>query len=601
MNPRLPATIWASWAAVLALLVIVFAPGLGGGFFFDDLPNIVKNESVHIQTLSFDSLAASTLGLSAGPLGRPVSVISFALTHYFFGLDACAFKAVNLLIHAINGVLVFWLLRLFLSGRVAEATARWLALWVAAAWLLHPINVTPVLLAVQRMTLLSATFLLLACIAHLKAFSVPEKARPNWRWLAAGWLVFWPFSFLSKENGLLFPLFVLAAAWFAPSPSPRWRRAVNRALAMLLAAGAVFVLMRLDWLQAGYQSRTFTLDERLLTEARVLWFYLAQTWLPDFRAFGLYHDGFPISRGLLQPVSTLFAILGWIVAVFAILRFRLLWPLPCLGVAWFLVGHGMESTFFALELVFEHRNYVPSLGLLLAAGRAGVALLEKMPRRRHATVLALALLPLLYFAALSGMRAQQLGDPVNGPIREAALHPDSARAYYSAALALIAAGRGERNDPAGWAIIRRHFLQSEAAEPTFKHGYLGLMAWACLTRRPVEPAWLGGLAHRLEYAPFWNKDSGLHYDMLEPLQAMPDCLPREDALRLFEAGARNETLGAGVRAGFYKAATLYELRVARDPISARGYLDRAIALAPDDPGLRRFLARLAASAPYSPE
>jgi len=590
-RPHIPVVLPAVWAIILAVLVTVMAPGLDGGFFFDDRLNILKNEHIRVQSLNLEALAASTQGMKAGALGRPVSVISFAMTHYVFGLSPYAFKAINLCIHALNGVLVFWLLRLFLRRWAEQPASRWLALWVAAAWLLHPINVTPVLMSVQRMTLLSATFLLLACIAHLKAFQPGQLKMPGWGWLAAGWLLFWPLSILSKENGLLFPLFVLAMAWFAPGVSRHGQRVVAwTAVALLVVVAAGMVYLGPDWLLRGYESRTFTPGERLMTEARVLWVYLLQTLLPNFRAFGLYHDYFPVSRSLLQPATTVLAILGWAAVVAAVLRYRRLWPLPCLGMAWFLVGHSMESSIIALELMFEHRNYLPSIGLILAAACVAYQSLEKMPQRRLATNLLVALLPLLFLAGITWLRAKQLGDPHYGPIAEATQHPRSARANHAAAQAIIANGRGDRNDPAGWELIRRYMLQSEAVEPTFKHGHLGLMGWACLTARPVEREWLDALSHQLEYAIFWPKDINLYYDIFKTLQVAPDCLRREDALRLFESGARNARLDAGMRAHFLIGATLYELKIGKNPGAAKAYLERALAIAPDDAELRRLLA-----------
>ena len=147
----------------------------------------------------------------SGPSGRPVAQLSFALNHYFSGLDPFAFKLTNLAIHLANGVLIFMLaLRLFASLSVSTEQRRALiaAGLLATAWLLHPIQLLPVLHVVQRMTSLSAFFLLMALLCHMRGREVgaPRSAV----WLLLGWGVFWPLSFLSKETGLLFPFFALA-------------------------------------------------------------------------------------------------------------------------------------------------------------------------------------------------------------------------------------------------------------------------------------------------------------------------------------------------------------------------------------------------------
>ncbi|MDP2154658.1 MAG: pilus assembly protein PilF, partial [Sulfuricella sp.] len=303
------------WFALFVLALAIMTPGLKGEFFFDDNPNIVENNAVHIKTLNLEAFRASIAGPDAGPLGRPVSVLSFALTHYFFGLDPFAFKAINLAIHVINGLLVAWLVTLLLRTLrgvpLSEKVSAWLPLWVAAIWLVHPINIIPVMLAVQRMTLLSGMFMLLALIGHLKAMSAPPETKTKWAWFAASWLVFWPLSVLSKETGLLFPLYVLAITLLTPSASVSPLRkkswvAPASVFALLVIALAMLSFLGWGWLDAAYAMRPFSLAERLMTEARVLWFYAAQIVIPDPESFGLYLDDFSLSTGLLSPPATLF-------------------------------------------------------------------------------------------------------------------------------------------------------------------------------------------------------------------------------------------------------------------------------------------------------
>ena len=153
-------------------------PGLTGAFFFDDHPNIVENEAIQINALDSAAIKQALSGPAAGPLGRPVSVASFALTHYFFSLDAFAFKAVNLGIHLIAGVLAYWLAVMLLQAARATTDQRqhWIPLWVFALWSLHPIQLTPVLHVVQRMTSLSALFLFAPCsfiYARARAADMP--------------------------------------------------------------------------------------------------------------------------------------------------------------------------------------------------------------------------------------------------------------------------------------------------------------------------------------------------------------------------------------------------------------------------------------------
>lgn len=589
----------SAWAAILALTLLVLLPGLHGGFIFDDNPNIVDNSAIHLETLNFASLRASISGPTAGPLGRPISVMSFALSYYFFGLDPFAFKAINLAIHIINGLLVAWLARLLLRAlpniQFPEKVSTWLPLWLAAIWLIHPINIMPVMLAVQRMTLLSAMFTLLALISHLKAMSMPMRNRAYWTWLVIGWLLFWPLSVLSKETGLLFPLYILILTQLtrpAAALLPRKKSWVIAAslFSLLTIATTMLYFLGWNWLETAYAMRPFTLTERLLTEARVLWFYAAQIVAPNYAAFGPYLDDFTLSTGVLQPTTTLFSVIGWCIVILGILVFRNRQPLLCFAATWFLVGHSLESTFLPLEIAHEYRNYMPSIGLILGTGYISLMALQKLKsEHRFLTIGLLATISVLILALFTWLRADQMGNPLLGTQIEATRHPQSARANHAAALALIKAGYGDASDPIAGNNIRFYLQQSEMVDPSFKFGYLGLIVWSCGSGRPVEKQWLDGLSDRLKHTPFAPKDYALPDLLFKPLLSTPKCLSREDATRLFIAGADNPNIRNSLRARFLEAAADYVLLAFADPRAAQDYLKKALALTPESPELRRKL------------
>lgn len=591
------------WAGLLGLALGIYWPGLHGGFIFDDIPNIVDNPALRIADLSPATLGASLTGLAAGPLGRPVAVMSFALTHYFFGLDAFAFKAINLLIHAANALLVAWLLKTLLSSLTPgfRGMRDWLPIWCAGVWLVHPINVEPVLLAVQRMTLLAAFFLLLALVFHLKALALPMQSRARWGQLGLAWLIFWPLSFLSKETGLLFPLYALAAtgllrAMDRENSSARVSLRVNAGLLIIISLTAglsMFFWLGQDWLKSAYAMRAFTPTERLLTEARVLWFYLAQILVPSYQAYGFFLDDIPLSSGLLRPWTTLASLSGLVGLVTAGIIFRRRHPVFSFSIAWFLVGHAMESTFLPLEIAHEYRNYLPSIGPILAVGFYASAALGRIKLdHRTFTIGLAAALPLLLLALFTWMRADQWSDALVATQIEAAHHPLSARANHTAALTLFQAGHGDANDPIGGNLIRYHFEQSGTVDPTFKLGYLGLVTWACASDRQVEAQWVGAFSKRLEQTPFGPRDRELPGDLLRLFTSMPHCLTREDVLSLFRAASHNQLIGVSLRSLFLESAADYELLVSRNLASAMDFYGQALATSPHNSFLRNKLKNM---------
>jgi tetratricopeptide (TPR) repeat protein len=199
------------------------------------------------------------------------------------------------------------------------------------------------------------------------------------------YLLAWPAAILSKENGVLLPAFLLLMEFY-------WYGFEGRRNTVLFFKGLHFVFcivpffvalvwiaMHIDSLRATYSSRNFSLGERLLTETRVMWDYVRQLFLPRGIEMGITHDDFEISRGLFRPIATIAAVLAWAGVLFSIIRWRrnaTFGPLA-FGMAFFIVGHILECTVFPLELYFEHRNYLPSMGLFLGAVLTAAAALQQ--------------------------------------------------------------------------------------------------------------------------------------------------------------------------------------------------------------------------------
>src|SRR5690348_11284510 len=89
-------------AGSILLAIVVYFPGLSGGFALDDYTNVVDNTAIAIGDLSWYSLSHAMFSFQAGPTMRPLAMLTFALNAYFTGMDAGAFKATNLVIHLIN-------------------------------------------------------------------------------------------------------------------------------------------------------------------------------------------------------------------------------------------------------------------------------------------------------------------------------------------------------------------------------------------------------------------------------------------------------------------------------------------------------------------
>ncbi|MBI5006921.1 MAG: pilus assembly protein PilF [Nitrosomonadales bacterium] len=580
-----------------AFLVAIYWPGLHGGFFFDDGPSILQAEEVRLESLSVESLRQVFQSGHAGPSGRPVAQLSFALNHYSSGFDPFVFKATNLAIHLANGVLLLYLLIHLLATAMPSARQRNVLVVAGAAaalWLLHPIQLLPVLHVVQRMTSLSAFFLLAALLLHI--LGRERGGRAGAMRLVLAWGLFWPLSYFSKETGVLFPLFALAWELIVRRSSSgeldRFARGLATLAGLSLLAAAVYMLAPAgQWLWAGYDIRPFSLGERLLTEGRVLWFYFGLILLPRLEALGLYHDDIAISTGLFAPWATLPALAGLAALVWCAWWLRRRASLVSFGIAWFLIGHALESTVLPLEIAHEHRNYLPLLGIVLVAACALLHALESTGVRKTIGV-ALAITALAYFPFVTALRAHQFGDDVRRTQIEAQHHRGSSRAQYEAGIVLAGLPEAALPNSPIHAFARRHYELAGELDRDSKFAWLGLIHLSCKAGMPVERAWVSELSRRLRESPFAPADRNLLYSLKEMSIEGGICLARPDMERLFSAAFVNPTVSPFVQAMLYSWYADYLMLREHDLPAASAALASSLRLVPANPSNRLKWAQL---------
>jgi tetratricopeptide (TPR) repeat protein len=592
-------------AVVLANTALVYWFGLHGGFIFDDYPNIVSNQTVQIPSISFAAVREIISSGGTGVLGRPLSMLSFALNHAFSGLDPFAFKAVNLIIHLCNGLLIFWLARALL--RLASPEAGWvLPIWVAAAWLLHPINLTSVLLVVQRMTELSALFTLAGLLLYLHLrISPPVSASLKWvGWL--GVLSLWLLGFLGKESAVLAPLFALLIEVFLLRKASEDKTPCAICVFAWLGLFAVMVAVVVTYLGIGafspeaFRYRDFSMAERAMTELRVLWFYVQLILIPMPSDFGLFHDDITVSRGWLMPWTTLVAGIGWLTVLVLLVKFGRRVPLIGFGVAWFLVGHLLESTILPLEIVHEHRNYLPAFGLILAVGEAGrrIGIARLHGLNLIAATLVIASIAVLVFN--TALRAYAYGNPVRLARTEAAHHPNSSRSQYEAGRAMMQAGSGLLMvAPDAREEIQAHFHRATALDPSAKQPLLVSLRFACMYRDPINPEWSRELARRWQFSRFGISDRTAVADMQKQGISGRLCMNLSELRQQFQALLANPDLTPYDRAMAWAIQGNITQAMAHDPQLARDEYRKAMEILPSDVIRLRYAQLLFTQKDYS--
>lgn len=516
-------------ATVLAFAVYML--GLSGGFYFDDEWNILRNQALQVDSFDLNGLWQAALSGTSGPFGRPLAMLSFALNHVFFGLDPYYFKIVNLFIHLMCGWTIYVLV-ILLSPHfpgMPVHNRRLFAFLVLLLWLLHPLNLTTVLYSVQRMTGLSALFCLLGMLAYVKA---RQLGRNKWKLrlslFVCSFIVFWPLALASKENAALFPVFLfileLVFLRFRTSDQGEISKPLVFSYLGFLAIPSIAVLVYFlifpEWIVNGYSVRDFSLHERLMTEPRILLFYLGQIFLPSNSALGLFHDDIALSTSLISPWTTLPASLAVIFSsMWALAQVRKR-PVMSFGILFFLAAHSLESSVFALELAHEHRNYLATFPVLMAI--AYYLLIGTLFTPRVRAVLSVCVI--VFFGATTTIRAATWGTPVLHSVSELTNHPLSPRSNYSmgklyAIYASSLEPSVQKND--ALTTAKQYFLTSAELRESYTDGLFGLLMMDALEGFGMDNLAFEKLLSRLASEPFASNNYNY-------LHSMFDCLIKGD-------------------------------------------------------------------------
>lgn len=597
---------WLIIIIILSSTILAYYPGLSGPFVFDDHSNIVDNKPIwnFHELHDFASLKAAALSSNSGILKRPISMASFAFNVLFFGQDIFYFKVVNLIIHLINGGLVLIFLFLLLdtyrrlwNTTLSSSDLSWIILSVTAAWLLLPINLTAVLYVVQRMTSLSASFLLLGLIFYIRCRTqLLSGKKLAYLIMIFSIIFFGVLSIFSKETGglLLVYMLVIEAVLF------RFKNSQGGHDKFLIFCYLFFVIIPgiigFYWaianesFQAAYEGRLFNLPERLLTEARIVLLYIKWTLLPIPQELTLYHDDILISKGLFNPISTfisLLTIIGLLIIAFIQRNQR---PLVSIGILWFFCGHILESTVIPLELVFEHRNYLPSIGLLLAT--SSLLVLSKNTLKISMVFKIFIIGMIVAYGAVTWLRANDWQDIVSLTAQEAYHNPNSPRVAYDLGKLY---GNLVTNPDSEYVPLAYTALEKAAA---IKNSEIlpeaALIVLSNKVKRPVELRWYDSIEYKLRTRPLTFGDVSA-LDGLVKCASLKGCLlDNERVMHIFAAALSSPGLSNRPR-----IHALLLSKYVNYLINVLGYLDLAkkiteqlVTLSPIDLAYRINLIRI---------
>lgn len=593
-------------AAFLLVTTLVYLPGLSGGWILDDYANIVQNQEVQPQSADVPDLVAAALSSPSSRFKRPLASLTFAANYLAGGLNPFGWKLVNLVIHLLNGLLVFVLTKGLIRSLRPEAPhapmaddtmvghASTMAALVAGAWLLLPINLTAVLYVVQRMESLANLWVLVGLVGYV---ACRRRMLAGGRGLAGCLLSLVVPTILglsAKETAVMLPLYAFLVEWLVF----QFRRAEKEGVAgtdkrlhglfllvlwLPLAMGLMWVLPS-SLRPATWATRDFTLGTRLLSEARIVVDYIGWTVLPVPQWLSFYHDDFVVSRDLLHPWTTLLSILVLIGLLGIVWHQRRRRPLVALGIALYLGCHLLTATILPLELVYEHRNYFASMGILLAL----VPVLAQSGAQARIRRMLLAVLALTW-VGMTAFTAYQWGNPLRLAMELATRAPASPRAQYDLGHTLMIMANFNPRSP--YTPLVYAPLERAAALP---HASIlpeqALLIMNARMGRPQKSEWWQSLTHKLRSHPLGVQDDGALGGMTQCVIGGHCQFDEKHMLDAFEAALSHPR----PRASLLAARADYAWNIQKNHHLAYRLMQRTIRAKPKEPQYHITLARMAA-------
>lgn len=401
---------YAQVALIAITVMVLYANTLSVPFYLDDYSSISENMAV---------TGGGLRELWQFSPQRVVGYATLALNYKYDGLNVPSYHITNIIIHLMAGLAVFGLVRAVLRSPQARQTQLdenivWLPFITALIFALHPLQTQAVTYIVQRLASLAALFYIsaLACYAHARL--TKNNARRIY-WIGGG-VALTILAFLTKQNAATLPLamLLLEISLFTTSRA--------RITVAIVATAAVYGLAWFVYAKViGYNPFTLEAMQALssetgeisrlqyaATQQGVLWQYIGLFLWP----VNLHLDyDIPLASGFADPL-VLVALLAHATVIGGAIFFIGKAPIPAFGILFYYLTHLVESGFVPIrDVMFEHRTYLPNMGLALAAVWLVLKIDTKYPCwRKQVQVFGIA--SIVAFGVATWQRNQIWRDPI---------------------------------------------------------------------------------------------------------------------------------------------------------------------------------------------
>ncbi len=391
--------------------------------------------------------------------GRPVVLASLALNYYSGKLNPFGYHLVNILIHILTAITVYLFLELTLNlPGLKERYAgqgRTIAALTGFLFLVHPLQTQAVSYIIQRASSMAALFFVLSLYCYAKARLADTSKRAIYFICCALSMLL---AFGSKQNTFTLPLFIALYEYYffqrleLGTAKKKWLYAGIGIISLIVLLGGIYTDFDIvNIIRQGYGKRAFTPRQRVLTQARVVIFYISLLIAPLPSRLNIDHH-FPLSYSLINPFSTLICFALALSIIFISVYIARKRPLISYALIWFWGNLILESSIIPLEMVFEHRLYLPAMGFFLLVS----ILLVKLARQTKGIMIAIVLVLIIPLSAFTYQRNKVWQNGINLWEDAVRKSPDKARSRRN--LAYVYEDKGRLRE----AVIQyRHSLRLE--------------------------------------------------------------------------------------------------------------------------------------------
>ena len=404
---------------LLIAVIVTYGHTLDVPFYLDDFSSIQENPIIYNWQGTFFQIW-NTYKL------RVIGYLSFALNYQFHQFQVYGYHLINILIHLLTGLAIFALVRGLIATPALKnnQTTIWLPIIVALIFILNPLQIQAVTYIVQRLASLAALFYIAAMASYIQARLNPKLiTKLIWTLLC---LLFATLAFFTKQNTVTLPIAILLLELiFFPG---HIRRIILTITTALIASFIIWYIIATTFNLDPFSLKSLEVLSRettnisryeyFATQTKVLWTYISLFFWPISSHIDY---AYPISQGFFigtehynwlarimhsQEFWALIAHITLLIIAAYNLRKR---PLIAFSILFYYLAHGIESSFIPIkDIIFEHRTYLPNLGLAILSA---YILVVKIPQySRIIPIIIIAIL--LILGTLTWKRNQMWREPV---------------------------------------------------------------------------------------------------------------------------------------------------------------------------------------------